>query len=51
MHYAFKLFKAHCAATIDAKNAGFNKKNLSAKNASKIHMNSSLAGFKLGSAD
>jgi hypothetical protein len=48
---ASKLFKAHCVATIIAKNAGFHKICLSAKNASIIHMNSSLAGFKLGSAD
>jgi hypothetical protein len=31
---AFKQFKAHCTVTIDAKNASFHKKILSAKNAS-----------------
>jgi hypothetical protein len=31
---ALKLFKAHCAATMKAKNASLHKKILSAKNAS-----------------
>jgi hypothetical protein len=39
---AFELFKAHCAATINAKNASFHKKILSTKNATASLLNRNL---------
>jgi hypothetical protein len=43
---AFELFKAHCAATINAKNASL-KKNFSAKNASAIFFNKKVKSCEL----